>query len=52
MMYYYKVYGKNGIEYLETTEQIKKENVVLLTADEYYEILEKLIEETDIREEF
>lgn len=45
-MYYYKVYGKNGIEYLETTELITKDNMILLTADEYYDILEKLIEET------
>ena len=51
-MYYYKVYGKNGIEYIETTEPINKDNAILLTADEYYTILEKLIEETLTWKEF
>ena len=45
-MYFYKVYTKNGIEYVETREKLNSENAVPLTVDEYYDILEQLIAES------
>ena len=45
-MYFYKVYTKNGIEYVETREKLNSENAIPLTVDEYYDILEQLIAES------
>lgn len=46
-MYFYKVYTKNGIEYIESKEKLNNENAIPLTVDEYYAILEQLIENYD-----
>lgn len=46
-MYFYKVYTSNGIEYVETTQKLNNENAIPLTVDEYYAILEQLIEENN-----
>lgn len=46
-MYFYKVYTKSGIEYIESKEKLNNENAIPLTVDEYYTILEQLIENYD-----